>query len=128
MQMDGPDLALLVVDAELPTVRLAAAPPRADARIRQWGFAGLTGKDEPPLKVGLVKDPSCFFGTLDCRPGDSGSGLFDDDDNLVAVTNARPNSEQEKGVYAVPHEKVRAFLRAKSAGFPRLVESLGVEK
>lgn len=123
LTIDGPDLALLTVKDDLPVVEIAKKAPKLKDRLRQWGFAG-GDRDKQFFKKGLVLDPDALFGTVDARPGDSGSGLFNDDDLLVGVTSARPASDNEQGVYAVPLNEVRKFVRSKAIGFPTLRESL----
>lgn len=125
MEIDGPDLALLTVEAEFPAAELAETAPGKGAALRQWGFAGRGASEGPRVKSGRVTDPAGLWGTLDQRPGDSGAGLFDDAGRLVGVSHGRPAAEGEVGVVAVPLGAVRKFLRERAEPFPRLVKRLG---
>jgi S1-C subfamily serine protease len=125
MEIDGPDLALLTVEAALPAAELAESAPVRGARLRQWGYAGRGAAEGPREKAGRVTDPSGMWGTLDQRPGDSGGGLFDDSGRLVGVSHGRPAGEREAGVVAVPLGAVREFLRRHAGPFPRLLKHLG---
>jgi hypothetical protein len=125
MEIDGPDLALLTVEAELPAAELAAAAPGKGERLRQWGYAGRGAAEGPREKSGRVTDPAGMWGPLDQRPGDSGAGLFDDSGRLVGVSHGRPAGEREVGVVAVPLGAVRKFLRQHAEPFPQLLKHLG---
>lgn len=123
LEIDGPDLAVLTVGEELPAVKVGKGPVKG-MRVRQWAFANRTALEAPFLKTGTIDDPEVLFADLDARPGDSGGGLFNDDDELVSVTSARPFKEEEKGVYGVPNSKVRNFLSSRVVGFPKLKASV----
>jgi S1-C subfamily serine protease len=125
MEIEGPDLALLTVEAELPAAELAPGAPGKGDRVRQWGYAGRGASEGPREKAGRVTDPAGLWGTLDQRPGDSGAGLFDDAGRLVGVSHGRPAGEGEVGVVAVPLAAVQKFLRERAGAFPRLLDRLG---
>lgn len=115
--IDGPDLAVLIVDAELPVAKLAKEGPAKGDRLRQWGYANRQATDGPDYKEGTVETPDLLFATVDARPGDSGAALFNDDDEVAALTSARPANPEAKGVYAVPLTEIRQFLKDNAKGW-----------
>ena len=87
IQTQGPDLALLEVDAELPAVELSPEDPEIGSRVWQYGFAGNFGS-KPQSKPGQViatRKLGVLATTCATVGGDSGSGLFDDSERLVGV-------------------------------------------
>jgi S1-C subfamily serine protease len=93
---DTVDLALLRVSVELPAVELAASEPVKGTTVRQWGYS-LHGPVK--AKTGSVLETIQFTTDAGARvntlvtdiavePADSGSGIFDPDGKLVAVTFA----------------------------------------
>lgn len=123
----GVDLALVSVDANLPAARIADEPPRIGDRLRQWGFGGRTAAQGPTFKAGKVLDPNRLAGSFYSQSGDSGSGVFNDAGELVAVTHG--NQLPQSPVLALPLAKVREFVK-KWCGklFPRLAERLAGKK
>ena len=122
---DDIDLALLTVDVEVPTVPLAADNAKEGERIRQWGFSRFTDvKNEPGYKTGKVSDQCSAkntTGTLPSDNGDSGSGLFNDANELVAVTAWGTTENEALRTIAMNNRTVRDFLRGKAGKlFPRL--------
>jgi S1-C subfamily serine protease len=127
VRVDGPDLALLVVDAALPTATVARNAPRPGDRVRLGGFGGRLGAQEAVEKAGEVLDAAgyvepTFLSTTDATSGDSGSGVFDDAGELVAVHWGGG----DRRAFAVPVGTVRVFLREKAGrSFPALAARLG---
>jgi S1-C subfamily serine protease len=127
LAVEGPDLALLVVEAELPAAKFAPAPPKPGAGVRQWGFGGRTTESGPSCKAGEARgDVRVWYGgvlvvsagsSLRVQPGDSGSGVFDANGDLVGVTHGYGGDPPG---LAVPLVVVKAFVTEKAgARFPR---------
>lgn len=131
-----PDLALVAVEGELPVAEIAHDEPRIGARFRQWGFGGQRYGAGPSYKEGINlsatrPDGARFVGddlhsTLPSESGDSGSGLFNDSDELCGVTwGGAAGGDPVYQHTGVPLPKVRAFIKAKAARlFPRLVKRM----
>lgn len=126
IEIDGPDLSLLVVEVELPAAVLASEAPKKGDRLRQYGFAGGEWENGPFLKIGKVKDPSVMTTWIDARGGDSGCAMFDAAGNVVGVTSARPANPLSVGSLAVPLSDIKTFLSkaVKKSQFPKLYKSL----
>jgi S1-C subfamily serine protease len=129
VRVDGPDLALVSVEATLPVAALAPDLPRPGARVRLWGFGGRLADQGPVEKAGEVLDATgyvepMFVSTTQTSSGDSGSGVFNDAGELVAVHWGGG----DRRAHAVPLEAVRSFLREKArASFPRFAQRVGTE-
>ena len=113
--IDGPDLAVLQVDAELPAAPVALAAPRVGSRVRQWGYADRAYNAAPNYKTGTVLGESGndLLTTLQCDHGDSGAALLDDHGEVVAVCHGKPPANQPAGQvrqYAVRTEVVTVYL------------------
>jgi S1-C subfamily serine protease len=128
--IDGPDLALLTVDAELPVMKLAATPAKVGDEVKTFGFAGgpKFADKGPYPKIGKVVDAEGVWASPDARRGDSGSGLLNSKDELVGVVHSRSADADEPGLLAVPLNEVKKFLLEKAEGFPKLKESLKPKK
>lgn len=123
IRVNGPDLALLVVDEDLPPAQFAPRYPDRGARVRLLGFAGRSDESEPAEKTGTVLCPAECAATPDARSGDSGGGLFDADGRLIGVVHSRPR--YVPGTYAVGLSPVREWVRERAAeAFPRLARRL----
>jgi hypothetical protein len=111
VRLDGPDLALLEVAAELPVAAVAAADPAPGTRVRLWGHG--TGFDTTlagaVLDSGRIAVPTLLT-SLGTRSGDSGSGVFDADGKLVGVCWGGDG----KKCYGVPASVVNRFLTEKA--------------
>lgn len=119
-----PDLAALLVRAELPASAPSGAEPEPGCVVYQWGY----GLQLPALKTGkLTADTAktagtrflTRFTTIDTESGDSGSGVFDAAGRLVAVTWG-------SGGAAVDLSEVRPFLHRvanETRLFPKLAEA-----
>lgn len=86
IDVDGPDLALLAVDEEWPTVTVADEEPAEGARIRQWGYGGAVR--DPIRRAGVYSrrgDWRTAYNSIASVQGDSGSGVFNDNLQLVGV-------------------------------------------
>lgn len=120
----GPDLAVLVVDAELPAAPVADEAPARGERVRLWGFGGRLGVEGALEKVGRAVGLArftvpTFSYTARTISGDSGSGVFNDRGELVAVHHGCENDGSV--AYGVPLAQVRQFLRTHAGRlFPRL--------
>lgn len=120
--IDGPDLAVLQVDAELPAAPVALAAPRVGSRVRQWGYADRAYNAAPNYKTGTVLGESGndLLTTLQCDHGDSGAALLDDHGEVVAVCHGKPPANQPAGQvrqYAVRTGVTVTFVEEKA---PRL--------
>jgi hypothetical protein len=122
------DLALVVVDGELPVAPVAAEEPAPGERIRIYGFGGRMGSQGPALKTGAwlgrTFNADNVNATNQTISGDSGSGWFNDRGELVAVhwgNNGR--------AWGVPLQPVRTFARERGGPlFPRLAAFLADRK
>lgn len=89
ISVDGPDLCILEVDANLGGVTLADESPAIGARVFQCGFGG-SQDGKPIVKSGVVSvNPtakSYLASTIPAAQGDSGCGVFNADGQLVGVT------------------------------------------
>ena len=121
LSIDGVDLSVIQIDADLPAASLAAKVPSKGDRLRSFGFAGGYWKEGPFPKVGKVEDPDAITCWLDARPGDSGSALFDSDGRIVGVISERPLNVMAVGSISVPLPEVRKFL---SKNTPKHFKSL----
>lgn len=124
--IDGVDLAVVEVDAELGAVQIASTAPAPGESVFQWGYGGTQGA-APWAKAGVVlpnpfADPT-LTSTINCVPGDSGSGVFDKDGKLVGVSHGTGAGFSH---HAVPLAEVRAFVRRPLLAklFPRLADRL----
>jgi S1-C subfamily serine protease len=128
-RIEGPDLALVSVETTLPAATLAPDAPRAGDRVRLWGFGGRLAEQGAVEKAGQALDSAgyvepTFVSTTDTTSGDSGSGVFNDAGELVAVHWGGA----ERQAYAVPLGTVRSFLREKAReSFPRLTERVAAQ-
>lgn len=94
IRVNGPDLALLSVEADLQAVEIADKIPAAGEAVSLYGFGGNTSVIRPTLKTGRVL-PDDGYRTTAGDPiqrtsiptvnGDSGSGIFNSAGKLVAV-------------------------------------------
>lgn len=119
-----PDLALVLVEGELPVAPIADRNPAMGERVRVWGFGGRMGHSGPARKVGQFLG-EVFGGhcnaTVPTISGDSGSGWFNDLGELVGV-----HWGNDGRAWGVPLGSVRKFVRERAGErFPRLVERLG---
>lgn len=124
LQIDGPDLALLVVDASLPTVQIAEEALKEGDDVRTFGFPGARWKTGPYPKIGKVVNDQEVWATADARRGDSGCGLFNTKDQLAGVVHSRSVDADEPGMMATPLSEIKKFLKEKAVGFPQLLKSL----
>lgn len=121
IQVDGPDLALVVVYAELPAVEIGSEP-ETGARVRLFGFGGRLGDHGFVAKLGQViagpafTKPTLTY-TASTTSGDSGAGVFNEAGELIGVHTGRSGVQ----AYAVPVGTVKTFVLARLNGlFPRL--------
>lgn len=89
IHVNGPDLALLSVNASLHPVEIAAAIPAQGESVRLYGFGGAS-ETEPTEKRGRVLpepgwvEPATKT-SIETINGDSGAGILNDRGELVAV-------------------------------------------
>lgn len=88
IDIDGPDLAILELNCKLNPVKIAKSIPKVDTYVKIWGYGG--GRKTPKLKEGQVLPIGNWTGkytitSIDGVNGDSGSGIFNRNDELVAV-------------------------------------------
>jgi len=94
IRVNGPDLALLSIDADLQPVEIAAAIPAAGEAVSLYGFGGTGSTVYPRHKAGQILledgwrttagDPITRT-SIASTNGDSGSGIFNAGGQLVAV-------------------------------------------
>ncbi|MFO0806021.1 MAG: serine protease [Gemmataceae bacterium] len=93
IRVNGPDLALLLVAADLQPVEIADAIPAPGEAVSLYGFGGSV-EIRPTLKTGHVLRENNWRTTagdpiartsIETVNGDSGSGIFNDRGQLVAV-------------------------------------------
>lgn len=125
ISIDGPDLALLDVDGELDAAEIAEREPVRGARLRQWGFPGNRQVARSGFAVGYNKTyvgVQVYETSLDVAQGDSGAGLFDDDNRLVAVVwGGAPGAQ-----CCVGTTTIRQFVSVgMGPRFPRLAAQFG---
>lgn len=119
------DLAFLVVSTELPVAPLAAEDAQPDAAVWHVGFGSGGGKG-----VVLRRLRERFASTTPSVGGDSGAGIFNSENEVVAINCGRcgfaagrpePAGNPQRGV---PVSLVRAALEIRlSQSYPRLVEA-----
>lgn len=119
------DLALVMVNGELPAAPIADAEPSQGDRIRMWGFGGRMGRDGAVEKIGRfigrAFNRDNVNSTVQTISGDSGSGWFNDAGELVAV-----HWGNDGRGWAVPLQAIRTFTKTKGGPlFPRLAKRLG---
>lgn len=88
IHVDGPDLAVLEVDADLGGVTLADDVPAVGETVFQMGYGGSTD-GKPVMRSGVVikeKFSGRLNSTIPSVQGDSGCGVFNKDGQLVGVT------------------------------------------
>lgn len=135
IRVNGPDLALLSIDADLHPVEIADAIPAAGESVSLYGFGGTGSVVYPRQKNGEVLRDDNWRTTagdpiartsIESTHGDSGSGIFNDRGQLVAVL---------WGGGAVRLDTVHAFtVTTLSSGgrgpglFPRLHARLAARK
>jgi len=126
IHVDGPDLALLEVDADLGAVTIAEQLPAVGESVFQWGFGGA---NEPRLKYGEVQS-SIFVdqlvSSIPSQQGDSGSGVFNEAGCLCGVTHGGTGAQS----LAVTTTTVRIFLKRPRLAelFPRLAAKLAANR
>jgi S1-C subfamily serine protease len=126
IEVNGPDLALLEIDDELPAVEIATDKPTYGSTVRQFGFGGMGGYTQFWPKKGQIVESNYVereLASFQSIPGDSGSGWFNDAGQLVAVCCSTPGAGSGEAL-AVPVYQVQGFV-VQSAGnrlplFPRL--------
>lgn len=87
IEINGPDLAIIELECKLVPVKFAKEIPKVNSYVKMYGFTG--NLTQWTLREGKVI-PNDFLGkytksTLPQLNGDSGSGVFNENDELVAV-------------------------------------------
>jgi hypothetical protein len=130
IDIQGPDLCVLVVDAELQSVDIAKEPPAIGVAVRQWGYGGTQPGQLPVLRGGPVRSPQ-FDGEafqVGYQPisGDSGAGVFDANGRLCAVcTGSSGANGRVVSVVTVRSFVVRPVVHRL---FPRLADRLAAQR
>jgi S1-C subfamily serine protease len=124
IRVDGPDLCVLSIAADLDYVQVAESLPAEGAAVWQCGFGGGVG---PTLRRGYATANRCaeptLTSTIPTIQGDSGSGVFDSAGSLVGVTwGAAEGTSYAVHVTTVHRFLLRDRLRA---AFPRLAARVG---
>lgn len=109
----GDDLALLLVDVELPAAVMADAEPDVGTEVEQWGY-DWRGQGKWIHKTGKYKGVTNFTSeaietSIESISGDSGCGIFNKAGQLVAVNWGR---HEWGGQLGTRLKKVVAFLKA----------------
>lgn len=132
LTIDGADLALIVVDAELPVTPLAKEMVKKGDRVHQWGFCGGPhhAKRGPYYKTGKVDDVDEEFAIAspDARRGDSGCALCNDKNEIIGVVVRRFADDDCPACIALPLPTINKFLTEKVTGFPQFESQLKPKK
>ncbi len=127
----GPDLCLLEVDADLGQVEIAADVPPPGAAVRQWGYGGVGSGGRPVPRSGEVTDSRPYVEptlvtTIRTISGDSGAGVFNAKAELVGVTWGGDGVTSR----GVPLSVVHVFLGRPTVHtlFPRLHARLAARR
>jgi len=131
IRVNGPDLALLSIAADLPPVEIADAIPVEGEAVSLYGFGGTGSQVYPRHKPGQILAETNWRTTagdpivrvsIESTHGDSGSAILNDRGQLVAVL---------WGGGAVRLDTVYTFTAVKLRGpglFPRLQAKLAAKK
>lgn len=132
IEVDGPDLCFLQVDADLGSVEIRTDDVGEGERVYHWGYgASGTSVSLPVMRSGSVTSTEItsektvvFSG--DSVQGDSGAGVFDTHGKLVAVLWGGTTGRS----VAVPAKAVRRFVERPvlTKLFPRLAKRLAEAK
>lgn len=125
IEVEGPDLALVSVSAELPVVPIASELPPSGLPVCQWGYGQQSSDRGPTFKTGKTLDAENYVGqiqrtTIPSQSGDSGSGIFNEKGQLVAVCWGGRDGTQ----FAVRLDAVHSFLEPYLKGSGDLVGEL----
>lgn len=126
IDIDGPDLCFLQVDADLGAVPLRATAVKDGEAVYYCGFGGHTANVNPPARTGKVStaeqtgDKHLVFSGSPVK-GDSGAGVFDADGKMVGVVWGG-----DTRTYAVPLKSVQRFVERPllTKLFPRAAKRL----
>lgn len=127
IDIDGVDLAVVEVNAELGAVTVASHAPAIGDAVFEWGFGIVQPDGTPARRSGtVVSNPfstPTLTSTINCVSGDSGSGVFNTNGELVGVSHGAGAGYAH---HAVPLSEVRRFLGRPllSKLFPRLSDRL----
>ncbi len=129
---DKADLAVIVVDAELPVAPLALDEPKKGTKVIQWGCdsrGNLTMVEKQGEVVGVmprIDNMGDLLTTIEAYEGDSGSAIFNFEGRVVGVTWAKTKLAGDRpGEACVRLGDVVRFLRgAVRDTFPRLTARL----
>ena len=133
IQIDGADVALVEVEADLGAASLAEKEPEPGEAVSQWGYGGTQPGSLPVLRTGRVtrsSDPENFTSTIYCVQGDSGCGVFNAAGQLCGVTSANGADYGGPSHFAVRLGHVKALTERPilSRLFPRLSERIAARK
>lgn len=120
LEIDGPDLCLLVVDAVLPVAEFSDRQLKKGDVVWQYGFQGGSAEHGPLPKLGKVTDPESIWSLADSRPGDSGCGLFYED-KIVGMVHMRSRDVTEPGGLSIPTKTIKEWLKVKAKDHPKLL-------
>ncbi len=124
------DLAVIVVDAELPVAPLAIEEPAAGTKVIQWGCDSrgrLVMVEKYGEVVGAkprIDNMGDLLTTIDAYEGDSGSGVFNFEGRVVGITWGK-RTDGVTGGFCVRLGDVVRFLRGSvRETFPRFAITL----
>lgn len=128
IDIDGPDLCFLRIDADVKAVQVRDTPLEDDETVYYCGFGGHDRTHSPPARSGRVslrdsREHLVFTGSP--IKGDSGAGVFDSKGRLVGVVWGGSSK-----TYAVPLKAVQRFVERPllTRLFPRAAELLAERK
>lgn len=130
IDIQGPDLCILSIDAEVDSVKIATGIPAVGSEVWQWGYGG-TQPDQHPIPRGGPVCPPQFVGEafqVGYQPisGDSGAGVFDANGELCAVCTGSSGAQgRVVSVVTVRSFVVRPIVHRL---FPRLADRLAVKR
>lgn len=125
------DLALLEIDGKFPVATVSMQEPTPNTRVRQWGY-NWRSQGRRVYKEGVVIQISNFNNimdsTIDQISGESGVGVFNEKNELVAVAwggaAVGPNGQPNKGQSSTRLNIIRPFLAKVKDRFPGLKSRL----
>ena len=115
------DVALLVVDADVPALRIAAdAPLRVRQTVYAIGYPFDPSRTQPQSARGIVAgqlDDGTLQLDMALNPGNSGGPLLDEQDRVVGMVTARfdPSTGAQGIGFAVPAGTLKAATAAAQA-------------
>jgi S1-C subfamily serine protease len=113
LNADTDDLASFEIEADIPVVKLADELPKNDEQISHVGREPANGKVVLYTDITSNRQVmSMMFHSALIVPGDSGSGVFNSNKELVAINSSV--DWKNKQTLAVPLPRIRNFLKSRN--------------